>query len=213
MLDDKTYEVDEFIFLSALNHYLYCPRRCALIHIEQIWNENLFTSEGMIMHEKVDTAKKESRGKVRIEYNMPLRSVKLGLVGKADVVEFHKDGDMWIPVPVEYKRGKPKQDYTDRVQLCAQALCLEEMMAVQIPKGALFYGQTKHRQEVEFDCTLRKKTEDAAKELHSLISSGNTPKPEYSRKCTNCSLVDICLPKISRKASNYLMKMIDEAEK
>ena len=200
----------EPIMLSALNHYIYCSRRCALLHIEQIWSENLFTAEGRIMHDKADSNKFESRGNVRIDYSVPLRSLRLGLIGKADVVEFHKHGDKWIPFPVEYKRGKPKMDDCDKVQLCAQAICLEEMLNVEIPEGALFYGQTHHRHDVIFDKTLRMETEEAAKKVHELIESGITPKAEYSKKCKKCSLLEICLPKMSRKASNYLMNAMRE---
>ena len=210
MLSDKNYGIDDLVFLSALNHYLYCPRRCALIHIEQIWSENLFTAEGRIMHDKVDTANRESRGSIRIEYGVPMRSLRLGLIGKADAVEFHKTGDKWIPFPVEYKRGKPKPDNCDKVQLCAQALCLEEMMNIEIPNGALFYGETRRREDVIFDEKLRRETEEAAKKVHELIESGITPKAEYSAKCKKCSLVEICLPKASKKASNYLLKVMEE---
>ena len=210
MLSDKNYGIDDLIFLSALNHYLYCARRCALIHIEQIWSENLFTAEGRVMHDKVDTANREARGKVRIDYGVPLRSLRLGLIGKADVVEFHKQGDKWIPFPVEYKRGKPKMDDCDKVQLCAQAICLEEMLNIEIREGALFYGQTRRREDVVFDEKLRRETEEAAKKVHELIESGITPKAEYSKKCERCSLVDLCLPKVSSKASNYLAKAMEE---
>lgn len=211
MLSEKNYETDDLVMLSALNHYIYCPRRCALIHIEQIWSENLFTAEGRIMHDKADSNKFESRGNVRIDYSVPLRSLRLGLIGKADVVEFHKQGDKWIPFPVEYKRGKPKIDDCDKVQLCAQAICLEEMLNVEIPEGALFYGQTHHRHDVTFDKDLRTETEEAAKKVHELIESGITPKAEYSKKCEKCSLLEICLPKVSKKASNYLINaMRDE---
>lgn len=206
----KGYNEEDLIHLAALNQYLYCPRRCALIHIEQIWSENLFTAEGRIMHEKVDTANRESRGNIRIEYGVPMRSLRLGLIGKADMVEFHKQGDAWIPFPVEYKRGKPKMDDCDKVQLCAQAICLEEMLNVEIPEGALFYGQTHHRHDVIFDKTLRMETEEAAKRVHELIESGTTPKAEYSKKCKQCSLYEVCLPKMSRKASNYLMNAMRE---
>ena len=140
-MTNKTYKEDDLIQLSALQHLVFCERQCALIHIEQVWSENLFTAEGRIMHEKVDTANRESRGNIRIEYGVPMRSLRLGLIGKADVVEFHKTGDKWIPFPVEYKRGKPKLDNSDKAQLCAQALCLEEMMNVGIPEGALFTGR------------------------------------------------------------------------
>ena len=118
------YTEDDLIQLSALQHLVFCERQCALIHIEQVWSENLFTAEGRIMHDKVDTANRESRGNIRIEYGVPMRSLRLGLIGKADAVEFHKHGEKWIPFPVEYKRGKSKLDNCDRGQLCAQAICL-----------------------------------------------------------------------------------------
>ncbi|MFZ3136309.1 MAG: CRISPR-associated protein Cas4 [Thermodesulfovibrionales bacterium] len=205
------YTEDDLIQLSALQHFVYCSRQCALIHIEQLWNENLFTAEGRIMHDKVDTANRESKGNIRIEYGVPMRSLRLGLIGKADVVEYHKmDDGTWIPFPVEYKRGKPKMDDCDKVQLCAQAICLEEMMNVEIPEGALFYGQTRRREDVVFDDKLRQETEDAARKVHELIASGVTPKPEYSKKCKKCSLYELCMPKVSRKIGNYLMKAVEE---
>src|SRR3989337_2446466 len=156
---------DDLIMLSALQHFGFCPRQCALIHIEQLWAENVLTAEGRIMHDKVDTANKESRGNIRIEYSVPMRSLRLGLIGRADVVEFHKPGNKWIPFPCEYKRGKPKPDNCDKVQLCAQAICLEEMMNVEIPAGALFYGETRHRHDVEFYTALRQGTGKSAARL------------------------------------------------
>ncbi len=205
-----TYAEEELLQLSALQHLVFCERQCALIHIEQVWSENLFTAEGRIMHDKVDTANCESRGNIRIEYGVPMRSLRLGLIGKADVVEFHRHGDRWVPFPVEYKRGKPKPTNCDKVQLCAQALCLEEMMNVDVPEGALFYGQTRHRLDVKFDSALRKETEEAAVRLHELIASNITPKAEYSKKCEKCSMVELCLPKVSSKASNYLAKAMED---
>ncbi len=206
------YNEDDLIHLAALNQYAYCPRRCALIHIEQLWSENLFTAEGRIMHDKVDTANRESRGNIRIEYGVPMRSLRLGLIGKADVVEFHKKDDgTWAPFPVEYKRGKPKMDYCDKVQLCAQAICLEEMLNIEITEGALFYGQTRRREDVVIDKSLRMETEETARKVHELIESGITPKAEYSAKCKKCSLLSICLPKVNSKASSYLMKVMDSA--
>ena len=138
-----------------------------------------------------------------------MRSLKFGLIGKADVVEFHKKDDgTWVPFPVEYKRGKPKMDDCDKVQLCAQAICLEEMLNVEIKKGALYYGRTRRREDVVFDEKLRMETEDAAKKVHALIESGMTPRAEYSKKCKKCSLYELCMPKVSRKVSNYLMTAI-----
>ena len=200
--------------LSALQHYAYCPRQCALIHIEQAWSENVFTAEGKIMHEKADSNKCESRGNVRIDYSVPLRSVRCGLVGKADVVEFHKTDDgRWLPFPVEYKRGKPKADNCDKVQLCAQAICLEEMLNVVIPEGALFYGQTRRREDVVFDDALRTETEETARKVHELIKSGITPKADYSKKCESCSLLELCMPKTcgkTKSASKYLLSAVED---
>ena len=215
------YTEDDLIPLSALQHLIFCERQCALIHIEQAWAENLFTAEGKIMHERVHEADRQSRGKVRIEYSMWLRSFRLGLIGKADVVEFHRRSALqkagkaeWIPFPVEYKRGKPKKNNCDKVQLCAQALCLEEMLNVEVPSGALFYGKKRRRTDVVFDDALRQQTEDTAMRLHELIASGRTPKPVYMKKCDSCSLMKICLPKtIERKRSvkRYLSGAIRES--
>ena len=210
-MTNRTYSEDDLIQLSALQHFMFCERQCALIHIEQLWSENLFTAEGRVMHDKVDTANRESRGNIRIEYGVPMRSLWLGLIGKADVIEFHKKDDgTWLPFPVEYKRGKPKMDDCDKVQLCAQAICLEEMLNIEILEGALFYGQTRRREDVVFDKALRTATEEAAKKVHELIESGITPKAEYSAKCKKCSLLELCLPKASSKASSYLAKAMEK---
>lgn len=205
----------ELIPISALNQYVYCPRRCALIHIEQVWTENRFTAEGRIMHERVHDESRESRGDVRIDYGVSLRSLRLGLIGKADVVEFHRQPDgSWRPFPVEYKRGKPKADDCDRVQLCAQAICLEEMLSsVAIPEGALFYGQTRHRLDVVFDEGLRRETEETARLAHDLIAAGRTPPPVYEKRCESCSLLAECLPKTIQKrrsVKSYLTRMLEK---
>ena len=207
------YTEDDLLPLSGLQHLLFCERQCALIHIEQVWAENLLTAEGRIMHERVHEEGKESRGDVRIEYAMPLRSLRLGLIAKTDVVEFHRDtehpDDVWLPFPVEYKHGRPKKDNSDKVQLCAQALCLEEMLDVDIPAGALFYGKTRRRQDVVFDSDLRRETEDAAQRFHELFESGHTPKPVYKKKCDNCSMYDLCLPKTVEKAKSINSYLVD----
>lgn len=204
---------DELIAISALSHYSYCPRRCALIHIERVWTENLFTAEGRIMHERVHDEGGESRGNIRIERGVALRTLRLGLIGKADVVEFHRQADgSWLPFPVEYKRGKPKVDDCDKIQLCAQAICLEEMLGVKIPAGALFYGQTRHRLDVVFNEDLRRETEETARQAHELIASGRTPPPIYEKRCNSCSIMSECLPKTIQKrrsVSGYMAKMID----
>jgi CRISPR-associated exonuclease Cas4 len=165
------------------------------------------------MHERVHEEQRESRGDVRIEYGIPLRSLRLGLIGKADVVEFHRlDKETWQPFPVEYKRGKPKLDHCDMIQLCAQAMCLEEMLSISVPKGAIFYGRTRRRLDVSFDDALRQETEEAAKQARQLINSGITPPPVYEKRCESCSLIGECLPKkIGKKPSvkHYLTRMIE----
>lgn len=209
------YSNDDFLQLSALQHFVFCPRQCALSYIEQVWEENLLTAEGGIMHNKAHEEKFEMRDGMRIERGMPLCSVKLGLNGKADVVEFYKstDGKTWLPFPVEYKHGKPKDNNCDKIQLCAQAICLEEMLGLNIPRGAIFYGKTRHRLDVEFNEELRKETGDTAHKLHEFIKAGKTPKPEYSKKCSFCSLMSVCMPatfKCSISVNQYLREAIKE---
>ena len=208
------YDTDDLIQLSALQHMAFCPRQCALIHVEQTWTESGLTAEGRIMHERVHEEDRVSRGNVRIESGVPLRSLRLGLIGKAAVVEFHRTSDEdWQPFPVEYKRGKPKMDHCDKVQLCAQAMCLEEMLNAHIPAGAIFYGQTRHRLDVVFDEALRRETEAAAKQAHALIESGCTPKPVYAKRCERCSLKVECLPKTMQKkrsVKTYLTRVTGE---
>ncbi len=205
------YTEDDLLMLSALQHLLFCPRQCALIHLEQAWTENRFTAEGRVLHERVHTAAKDSRTTVRVEYDMPLRSLRLGLTGRADIVEMHLQEDKsWLPFPVEYKRGRPKKDDSDRVQLCAQALCLEEVLDCQVPEGALYYGQKKRRTPIQFDDRLRHITEQAATQLHELLSQTITPAPEYNRRCESCSFIDTCLPKTLEKKGqvrNYMTRM------
>ncbi len=207
------YDEDDLIMISALQHYVFCPRQCALIHIEQVWSESGLTAEGRIMHEKVHEEGNESRGPVRIARGLPLRSLRLGLMGMADVVEFRKAGKgLWQPFPVEYKRGKPKPDHCDAVQLCAQAMCLEEMLSVAVPEGALFYGKTRRRTDVVFDERLRRETERTAQEARSLITAGVTPPPVYAKRCESCSLIGDCMPKkIEKKLSvkRYLARMTE----
>jgi CRISPR-associated exonuclease Cas4 len=208
------YSEDDLLPISALQHLIFCERQCALIHVEQAWDENRFTAEGRIMHERVHEVGEESRGNVRVARGVSLRSLRLGLIGKADVVEFHwVEQGKWRPFPVEHKRGKPKPEDSDKVQLCAQALCLEVMLGAEVPSGALFYGRTRHRLDVAFDDALRDETEKAAGKLHELIGSGKTPKPVYAKKCKSCSLMDRCLPQVFRKKQSvrgYLALMLEE---
>ncbi|WP_148713842.1 CRISPR-associated protein Cas4 [Chitinolyticbacter meiyuanensis] len=188
---------DDLIPLSALQHYLYCPRQCALIHVEQLWAENRHTAEGRVLHERADTPAVEKRRGVRTVTAMPLQAPALGVAGVADVVEFHAAVDGEQAYPVEYKRGKPKAHRVDEVQLCAQALCLEAMLGRPVPEGALFYGQTRRRQVVLFDAALRDLTLNIITATKALFEQGRTPSADYQpRRCDACSLIDLCQPKL-----------------
>jgi CRISPR-associated exonuclease Cas4 len=206
------YSEDNLLQLAGLQHILYCKRQCSLIYNEQVWSDNFFTVRGSIMHENVHKDRIVHKKDLIIECDIYLKSYSLGLVGKGDVIEFYKSGiKKFIPFPVEYKSGKAKNDDTDKVQLCAQALCLEEMMKIDIPQGAVFYGKTRKRLNVEFDENLRNETISLAKEFHDLIDSGITPQSTYSKKCDNCSLIGICLPKIcdsKNDVKKYLQNVI-----
>jgi CRISPR-associated exonuclease Cas4 len=205
---------DDLFPLSALQHYLYCPRQCALIHVERQWAENLFTAEGHILHERNSKPGQDVRGNVRVVTSMLIRSLALGVAGVADVVEFRRVGGAWRPYPIEYKRGRPKAHRADEVQLCAQALCLEEMFGTDIEEGALFYGKTRRRTLVAFDGALRRLTQVTAAETRALIASGRTPAPVYAAKlCGRCSLSELCWPKrLSRRTSvpGWIARCIDE---
>ncbi len=206
------YAEDELVMISALQHYLFCPRQCALIHIEQQWVENVYTAEGRVLHERVHTAGKESRRKVKVEFDVPIRSLQLGIVGRGDIVEFHVQNDgNWRPFPVEYKRGRPKKNNVDKVQLCAQGICLEEMLDTEVPSGALYYGKKKRRIEVIFDDALRQETTDTAKHVHQLLSKSTTPSPRYTKGCDSCSFLEACLPQTVGK-QNRVKKYLRELE-
>ncbi len=226
------YAESELLLLSGLQHLAYCERQWALIHLEQTWTENRLTVEGRHLHERADKPGGKSRRDLRIVRGLAIHSLRLGLSGRADVVEFHRlasdssapspdNGDepdsgvpltglrsRWQPFPVEYKRGKPKQGNCDRVQLCAQALCLEEMLSVSIPIGAMFYGETRRRKDVIFEDALRAETERLAAKMHELFRAGVTPIVPYERRrCDHCSLYDRCLPKTTgsvRSVADYL---------
>ncbi|MEQ1756214.1 MAG: CRISPR-associated protein Cas4 [Micropepsaceae bacterium] len=195
-MDADTGRDDDLIPISALQHLLYCPRQFALIHLERQWVENQFTAEGRVLHDKTDGGGSASRGGVKTVRSMPLRSLALQIAGVADVVEMHSiDGDV-RPYPVEYKRGKPKNHRADEVQLCAQAMCLEEMFSCAVNEGALFYGKTRRRQAVTLDVELRDLTRRVAMEARAILESRRTPTPVYEvRKCDACSLQDNCRPK------------------
>jgi CRISPR-associated exonuclease Cas4 len=216
------YTEDELLPISALQHLLFCRRQCALIHIEGLWAENYLTAQGRLLHEKTHNGETENRPGVRIVRGLRLCSRSLGLVGQADVVEFHESQTgtelagakgLWQPYPVEYKRGRAKPDNCDRVQLCAQAMCLEDMLQTQVPLGALFYGRPRRREQAEFTEKLRAETEDTATELHRLYESRQTPKAEYSKKCKSCSLYTVCMPKttsVNKDIEHYLAKAREE---
>ena len=187
---------DGLIPLSALQHHLFCPRQCALIHVEGLWAEDAATAEGRILHERVDAGHGTTRPGVRTARGLALRSLRLGVSGRADVVEFVQGpaDSPPQPFPVEYKRGKPKPHRADEVQLCAQAMCLEEMLGVAVPAGALFYGQTRRRVAVPFDSALRALTADVAAAARANIQAGRTPAPIAFPGCRSCSLQALCQP-------------------
>lgn len=185
------------VSLSALQHYAFCPRQCALIHNEQAWAENFLTAQGRVLHERVDGGEPETRKGVRFERSVHLSAERLGLTGIADMVE--RDLDTGSLKPVEYKRGKPKPTAMDEIQLCAQALCLEEMTGQTIEEGALWYMQTRHRIAVIFSDGLRAETLNVIRQVRELLDSGTTPPPEYAKRCKACSLIDICQPKLLEK--------------
>ncbi|WP_300674881.1 CRISPR-associated protein Cas4 [Desulfoluna sp.] len=190
---------DDLLPLSAVQHLLFCRRQCALIHVERLWVENRYTAEGRVLHERVDRRGERPGKGLRVVYGMDLKGLRLGLIGKADTVEFHADGSRWVPYPVEYKRGASKKGNHDRVQLCAQALCLEEMYEISIGEGALFYGKTRRREVVLFSEALRAETEKAARDLHALVASRVTPESVYTKGCETCSFLGVCMPKVTGK--------------
>ncbi|SFS08725.1 CRISPR-associated exonuclease, Cas4 family [Granulicella pectinivorans] len=175
--------------LSGLQHLAFCPRQWALIHLEQAWAENRLTAEGRLLHERADLPGQVRRRDLRTVRGLALESRRLRLTGRADVVEFRPE-----PFPVEYKRGKRKPTDCDLVQLCAQALCLEEMLACAVPRGAIFYGEPRRRIDVDFTPELRARTETLAATMHGLYDARITPPAQPSRHCRSCSLVDVCLP-------------------
>lgn len=192
---------EDLIPLSALQHYLYCPRQCALIHLEQQWAENRQTAEGRLLHDRADTPAVERRHGVRTVTAMPLSSAELGIAGVADVVEFHSEEAGEHPYPVEYKRGRPKAHRADEVQLCAQALCLEAMFGVAVEEGALFYGQPRRREVVVFDDALRSLTREVIRATRAMFLTGRTPSASYeAKRCDNCSLLDLCQPRLLARA-------------
>lgn len=184
-------DADDSLPLSALQHWLFCPRQCALIHVERIWAENRFTAEGRVLHEHVDAGRAESRAGLRILRAVQIASNRHGLHGVADVVEMRGG----VPYPVEYKRGRPKAHRADEVQLCAQALCLEEMTGQAVSEGALFYGTARRRKVVPLDAALRSLTLTIAQEVRTAIVTGTLPIPVFeTKRCSACSMIDLCRP-------------------
>ncbi|RKG75193.1 CRISPR-associated protein Cas4 [Corallococcus sp. CA049B] len=208
-------ESDALVPISGLQHLVYCERQAALIHVERVWEEDAATVAGRLFHERVDRVGSDKRGTGRVVRALPLRSERLGLVGQADAVEYHADASVpggWRPFPVEYKRGRMKSERADRVQLCAQALCLEEMHGVAVPDGALFYGASHRRVGVRFDAALRRETEAAARRLAGLIQERRVPRAVFDARCPPCSLRPRCLPEpVSQPgmAARHLARMLD----
>ena len=212
------YAEEDYLKLSGIQHFVFCRRQWALIHLEQQWAENYRTTDGNIMHRNVhDSEYNESRGDIIITRGMAVASAVLGISGECDVVEFHwdpagvslngRDGRYRV-VPVEYKRGEPKENDSDIMQLAAQAVCLEEMLCCEIPEGFLFYGETRRRQRVEFTPELRRRLIGITEEMHELIRRGHTPAAKRSRSCNACSLKELCVPALEkRSASSYIKEM------
>lgn len=229
------FDEDDLLPIAALQHLAFCERQWGLMYLEHIWAENVLTAEGAQLHEKADSAETEVRGNLRIARSLRVRSLNLGITGITDVVEFHRiDADkregqnhlnykgvnldkvdgMWKPVPIEYKHGKPKAEYCDEVQLCAQALCLEEMLDAQIPNGIIYYGKPNKRYDVILDDKLRNETKGLITKLHRLNKLGKTPSPVYKKYCRSCSIYNLCLPKVVSKkmtAKNYIDDIISDA--
>lgn len=215
------YDDDDYLSLSGIQHFAFCRRQWALIHIEQTWRDSLLTVQGDIMHDRAhDEGLRERRGDLLVVRGLSVRSSELGLVGKCDVVEFRQsknghplfgeDGH-WREIPVEYKRGRSKESDVDRLQLCAQAMCLEEMFGSEIPLGYLYYGATKSREHVDFSLDLREKVRDAAFEMHQLYQRRHTPRGKYRVVCRSCSLNEACLPERNQQVSvsDYITAHLD----
>lgn len=207
---------EDLIPISALQHALFCKRQYALIHIERLWEENRFTAEGKVLHERVDDVHHESRRECREEFGLAVRSMKYGLVGKCDLVEFEKNrgGTYKRIVPVEFKRGRKKTDEYDLVQLCAQALCLEEMFDIEIEAGQIYYLQEHRRTLAPLDEDLRKKTVTLIGVIDDIRAAGTTPAAKYEReKCDRCSLIELCMPRIMMRRSSVSRYIRDSIKK
>lgn len=223
----STYSEDDLLLLSGIQHFAYCERQWALIHVEQQWQENVKTVEGRHLHERVHNPELvEKRGALLVARSLPIVSWRLGLYGMMDLAEFHQvssdEGGIklpnregfWLPKPVEYKRGKPKADDRDEVQLCAQAICLEEMLQVRIEEGDLYYGENRRRVMVVFDPALRGRVEELSRRMHQVFAGGITPPAAKGHRCSLCSLKDICMPALTRKSQSvksYIEKEISDS--
>jgi CRISPR-associated exonuclease Cas4 len=216
------YTSDELLPLSGIQHFVFCRRQWALIHVERQWQENVLTVEGKLLHKRADDPFfSETRKGIITARSVPIASYRLGLAGVCDVVEFTESPEgvqlpgregLFSPAPVEYKRGHEKRDPCDEAQLCAQAICLEEMLSVAIPAGYLYYGETRHRVEVELTAELRELVRDMSEEMHAYFQRGYTPRVKTSKACRSCSLADICLPVLQEKvipASKYIRQQIE----
>ena len=216
------YKEDDFLQISGLQHFQFCRRQWALIHLEQLWAENLRTVEGELLHERAhDASLREKRGELMIVRDMRVFSANLGVSGACDVVEFKKSEagiplsgleGKYQPYPIEYKRGSPRSDQANHLQLCAQAMCLEEMLCCDIPEGALYYGEIRRRENVLFTEELRQAVKSALEEMHQLYERGYTPKVRPNKSCNACSLKELCLPKLMKKKSvaKYLRERLEE---
>ncbi len=217
-----SYREEDYLQLSGIQHFAFCPRQWALIHLENLWQENLQTAQGQLLHQRChDAGQDESRGDLLILRDLRISSPSLGLSGACDVVEFHRDpkgvslqgrDGLWMPYPVEYKRGKPKPHQADELQLCAQAICLEEMLCCSIPEGALFYGEPRRRQTITLDESLRQTVKEMAKQMHQYAQRGYTPKVKPKKGCSACSLKDLCLPVLckNRSAAQWTAQRLEE---
>ena len=216
------YQEEDLLPLSGLQHFAFCRRQWALIHVENQWQENLRTTEGHLLHQRAhDGTQRERRGDTLILRGLPIVSYTLGLSGQCDIVEFHLTPEgiplrgeegLWLPYPVEYKRGKPKEHQADELQLCAQAMCLEEMLCCEIPQAALFYGEPRRRMAVVLSQELRQTVRDFSGEMHQYARRGYTPKAKPGKFCSACSLKDLCLPQLTRRGavSGYLKNALEE---
>ena len=217
-----TWNEEDYLQLSGLQHFVFCRRQWALIHIEHQWAENFRTIDGAVFHENAhNTGFQESRGDRFITRGVSVCSSELGVSGQCDVLEYHrgstgipiagKDG-LWQPYPVEYKRGSPREDTGDTLQLCGQAMCLESMLCCDIPEGALYYGEVRRREKVAFTPELRNQVRQMLAEMHELYRRGYTPKVKPTKSCNACSMKDLCLPRLmkTRSVSAYLRESMEE---